>query len=53
MPAMAPKDKINMSAKRHYCREPSLEKISVHSNCLQQKSENPVAHHYPIVWGKG
>ena len=33
MPAIAPKDEINMSAKKLYSREPSLEKVLVHSNC--------------------
>ena len=32
MPAIAPKDKINTSANRHYFREPSLEKVLVHSD---------------------
>ena len=32
MPAIAPKDEIKISANRHYFREPSLEKVLVHSN---------------------
>ena len=32
MPTIAPKDEINTSADKHYFREPSLEKVLVHSN---------------------
>ena len=32
MPAIAPKDEINTSANRHYFREPSRERVLVHSN---------------------
>ena len=49
IPAIAPKDEINMSANRHYFGELSLKRHIVHSNLFQQKS---MAHHNPIVWGK-
>ena len=32
MPAIAPKVEVNPSANRHYFREPSLKKVSVHGN---------------------
>ena len=50
MSAIAPKDEINVSASRHYFREPSLERFLVHSKRASTKN---FCHTYQILAIKG